>query len=54
MWFSILVLMASFVCVSGLFEEINPRKWKLSGMLWMSRRLNLICCKTLSVMGFVM
>ena len=29
MWFSILVLMASFVCVSGLFGEINPRKQKL-------------------------
>ena len=29
MWFFILVLMASFVCVSGLFGEINPRKQKL-------------------------
>ena len=29
MWFSILVLIASFVYVSGLFEEINLRKRKL-------------------------
>ena len=29
MLFSILVLMASFVYVLGLFEDINPRKRKL-------------------------
>ena len=29
MWFIVLVLMASFVYLSGLFEEINLRKRKL-------------------------
>ena len=29
MWFFVLVLMAFFVYVSEVFEEINPRKQKL-------------------------
>jgi hypothetical protein len=53
-WFSVLVLMASFVYVSGVFEEINPRKQKLVQYALDVDRFNLICRKTLSVMGFVM